>query len=160
MLIPAFVQREVAPLGHTHSQGDVTGAGAGASAAKRGLFLSIAPENVTSIRAYFEVRDGLSAKRDEIWLIEAWMDSVTPPVQPRAVLISTAVVAVGEFFACAVTGVGADGDHSERSRDMFFHTTSNGSAVVIYGEAPHALTAYLAAETVSPMKSAGAVVFT
>ena len=152
LLIPGFVEREVAPLSHTHSQGDLTGAGAGASAARRGLFVSLkdtVPFSTTDqATCYFEVRDGLSARAGERWLINAWTDSVTPPVRPRAVQLSAASMHVGDFFF----------DNGGKSRDFLFHTTSNGSAMVIYAERGIS-TVYLATELISPTVRTGIMEF-
>lgn len=154
MIIPAFIQRELAPLTHTHSQGDITGAGAGASAAKRGLFVSlnntVARSNVDDATCYFEVRDGLSARASEVWLINAWTDSVNPPVQPRGVQLSTVTMHKGDFFFSNAS--------PGRSRDFLFHTTKDGSAMVIYGEDSTA-TVYLKSELLSPTLSTGEMAF-
>lgn len=150
MLIPAFIQREVAPLGHTHSQGDVTGAGAKASAATRGLFISLNPEVNNSLKAYFEVRDGLSARASEQWMLEAYIDTVDPALRPRGT-ISTASVITGELYILPVLAASA--------QDIFFHTTPAGSAIIRYADDSN-LTVFLAANLVGPTTLGSAITFT
>lgn len=155
MLLGPFVEGEVAPITHTHSQGDIVGAGAGASAANRGVHLSIGPEktfsNTATRSVYFEVRNGLSARVSERFMIEAWTDSLTPAIKPRGRL-STAIVTTGEFH-------GSVGTATVRPRDFFFHTTTAGSAIVAYGE-QSTITDYLFAELVSPTGLSNALAFT
>ncbi len=145
MLIPNFLSREVAPRHHTHLLTDISGA----SAARRALFVSQnAPvdfSNTRHITMYFEVRDGLAVRASERWLINPWMDSVTPPVQPRGAVLSTAVVQVGDFFACNLVNA--------RSRDFLLHTTGAGSGMVIYGEQGTLVDGHLRAELIGPATS-------
>ena len=156
LLIPGFIERETSPLHHTHSQGDVTGAGAGASAALRGLFVSVkdtlAFSTTDHASVYFEVRDGLSVRASEMWMINPWTDSVTPPVRPRAAFLSAALVPKGEFFA---NNAGGD---ATRSRDFLLHTTAAGSAVVTYAD-KDAITVYLGVELISPTLIPGIMAF-
>lgn len=157
MLIPNFLQREVAPRHHTHSQGDITGAGAGASAAERGIHMSIGPELNGlggSINVYFEVRDGLSSRVSMPHLIEAFTDSiVNPPIAPRGNAISTAVVTTGLFYASI-------GPANKRALDFLFMTTSAGSAVVQYQHSIAAISVHLGAVLIGPKDTGGPMVFT
>lgn len=162
MLIPSFIQREIAPLRHTHSQGDITGAGAGASAARRGIFISIGPEVATapsSMKVYFEVRDGKSLRASESWIIEAYTDdTANPPVLPRGTAISAASVDTGKgtFYASIEATL------ANRARDFLFKTTTAGSARVTYFQSnnPAALSVILGAILVGPEKDGGPMVFT
>lgn len=154
MLIPSFIERETAPLHHTHSQGDVTGKGANASAAGRALFISIGPVTSSppggtgqSLKAYFEVRNGLSARASERWLIEAWTGSSDPPIRPSAAALSAATVDTGTFFD-SILGA------PDRSKDFLLMTTVSGSAIVAYADTNDA-TVFLAANLIGPRVPGG-----
>lgn len=154
MLIPAFIQRELAPLTHTHSQGDIVGAGAKASAAVFGIFISTKAEAANSIKAYFEVRDGLSSRASQQWLIEAFTDaSISPAAQPRGTAISAATVDTGTFYASVLAA-------NQRAKDFFFHTTDKGSAVVAYAQSNAAASVHLGAVLVGPTTPGSKLVFT